>query len=62
VKPLALRVRGPDAPVVAGEMVTLGCVIEGARPAATLDWYNRSEIVRPAPAAIAELMPDGTFR
>ncbi|KAI1305980.1 Schwann cell myelin protein [Halotydeus destructor] len=62
VKPLSLRLYGPSTPVVAGEMVTLKCTVDGARPAATIDWFNRSEIVSPHPVASNELMTDGTFR
>ena len=62
VKPLNLRIRGPQQPVVAGEMVSLSCVVEGARPAANITWYNRSEVVNPHPSSTAELMSDGTYR
>ncbi|RWS14947.1 hemicentin-1-like isoform X2 [Dinothrombium tinctorium] len=62
VKPLTLRVRGPLTPVVAGEMISLSCVVEGARPAASIEWFNRSEVVSPHPPATTDLMNDGTFR
>ncbi|XP_049272255.1 hemicentin-2 isoform X1 [Rhipicephalus sanguineus] len=62
VRPLALRLRGPNHPVVAGEMVSLTCIVEGARPAANITWYNRSELVRPQPPAAEDLMSDGTYR
>ncbi|XP_035212307.1 uncharacterized protein LOC118186330 [Stegodyphus dumicola] len=42
VKPVSLRVRGPTTPVVAGEMVSLTCTVEGSRPAAAITWFNRS--------------------
>ncbi|CAN7984482.1 unnamed protein product, partial [Ixodes hexagonus] len=62
VRPSALRLRGPNHPVVAGEMVSLTCIIEGARPAANITWYNRSELVRPQPPSTEDLMSDGTYR
>lgn len=92
MKPLSLEVRGPTTPVVAGEMVSVTCVVclflfslnnrnlkgsfvfvnfsqnnycvqvEGARPAANITWYNRSEVVQSAPTASKDLMSDGTFR
>ena len=62
VKPLTVRVRGPSTPVVAGEMVTLTCAVGGARPAASIDWFNRSEIVSPHPKSTVDLMSDGTYR
>ena len=62
VKPLSLKVRGPTQAVVAGEMVSLTCSVEGARPAANITWYNRSEVVTPHPSASTDLMSDGTYR
>ena len=62
VKPLSLRVRGPMAPVVAGEMVSLTCSVDGARPRATIDWFNRSDLVDPQPASRDDPMSDTTFR
>lgn len=62
VKPLSLKIRGPDSPVVAGEMVSLTCWVEGARPAASIDWFNRSELVDPQPLSMDEVTSDGTFR
>jgi hypothetical protein len=62
VKPLSLKVRGPTQAVVAGEMVSLTCSVEGARPAANITWYNRSEVVNPHPSASTDLMSDGTYR
>ncbi|RWS29348.1 hemicentin-1-like protein [Leptotrombidium deliense] len=62
VKPLTLRVRGPVTPAVAGEMVSLACVVEGARPAANIVWFNRSEVVNPHPPSSVDLMNDGTYR
>ncbi|KAH6930201.1 hypothetical protein HPB50_011785 [Hyalomma asiaticum] len=43
-------------------MVSLTCIVEGARPAANITWYNRSELVRPQPPAAEDLMSDGTYR
>ncbi|XP_022255787.1 hemicentin-1-like [Limulus polyphemus] len=62
VRPLGLRVRGRSAPVVEGEMVSITCTVEGARPAANITWYNRSEVVRPQPITSKDLMSDGTYR
>lgn len=62
VKPISLRVRGPTTPVVAGEMVSLTCTVEGSRPAASITWFNRSREVDPQPAASQDLMSDATYR
>lgn len=62
VKPLSLKIRGPSSPVVAGEMVSLTCFVEGARPAASISWYNRSELLDPQPLPTEEVMEDATFR
>ncbi|CAG2104399.1 unnamed protein product [Medioppia subpectinata] len=62
VKPLQLTVRGPTQAVVAGEMVSLTCSVDGARPAANITWYNRSEVVAPHPLPSTDLMSDGTYR
>ena len=61
-KPLSLKIRSPSSPVVAGEMVSLTCTVEGARPAASIAWFNRSELVDPQPFPTEELMEDATFR
>ncbi|GFU10289.1 hemicentin-1-like isoform X2 [Nephila pilipes] len=62
VRPASLNVRGPTTPVVAGEMVSLTCTVEGARPAANITWYNRSEVIGPQPMTTMDLMSDGTYR
>ena len=62
VKPLSLKIRGPVTPVVAGEMASLTCSVEGARPAASIDWFNRSELLDPQPISTEEVASDGTFR
>ncbi|XP_023224016.1 hemicentin-1-like isoform X2 [Centruroides sculpturatus] len=62
VRPAAMNVRGPLTPVVAGEMVSLTCTVEGARPAANITWYNRSEVIKPQPTITKDLMSDGTYR
>ncbi|XP_071033382.1 B-cell receptor CD22-like [Parasteatoda tepidariorum] len=62
VKPVSLRVRGPTTPVVAGEMVSLTCTVEGSRPAASITWFNRSREVEPQPPASQDLMSDATYR
>ncbi|GIY71577.1 hemicentin-1-like protein [Caerostris darwini] len=62
VKPVSLRLRGPTTPVVAGEMVSLTCTVEGSRPAASITWFNRSKEVEPQPPASRDLMSDATYR
>lgn len=62
MRPASLTVRGPTTPVVAGEMVSLTCTVEGARPAANITWYNRSEVIGPQPTPTTDLMSDGTYR
>ncbi|XP_022667619.1 hemicentin-2-like isoform X1 [Varroa destructor] len=62
VRPVSLNLRGPSHPVVAGEMVSLTCVVDGAKPAANITWYNRSELVSPQPVSTEEPLEDGTFR
>lgn len=62
VKPTVLKVVGPSEAVVAGEMVSLTCMVEGARPPATIDWFNRSDLIEPQPSSTDELMIDSTFR
>lgn len=60
--PVSLHVRGPVTARVAGEMVSLTCVVDGARPAANITWYNRSEPVIPHPVSVIEQGRDGTYR
>ncbi|XP_015783699.1 hemicentin-2-like [Tetranychus urticae] len=62
VKPLSLKLRRPKAPVVSGEMVSLTCTVDGARPPASIVWFNRSEVVTPHPTSSTDLMSDGTYR
>ncbi|GFU34650.1 ig-like domain-containing protein [Trichonephila clavipes] len=62
LKPVSLRLRGPTTPVVAGEMVSLTCTVEGSRPAASITWFNRSREVEPQPPASRDLMSDATYR
>ena len=49
-------------PVVDEEMLSLTCSVEGARPAASIKWFNRSELVDPQPLAVEEAASDGTLR
>lgn len=51
VRPLGIKVESPRSPVVNGETVMLRCHVDGARPAANITWYNRSEVV------LAEALP-----
>jgi len=62
VKPLSLKIQGPLSPVMSGEQLTISCSVEGARPPASISWYNRSELVNPQPEHKEELTEDGTFR
>lgn len=62
VKPTSLKVNGPLEPVVAGEMVSLTCTVHGARPPATIDWFNRSDLIEPQPNSVEEVSHDSTFR
>ncbi|XP_053207682.1 hemicentin-2-like [Panonychus citri] len=62
VKPLSLKLRRPKAPVVSGEMVSLTCTVDGARPPASIVWFNRSEVVSNHPPSSTELSSDGTYR
>ncbi|XP_054708263.1 hemicentin-1-like [Uloborus diversus] len=62
VSPVSLRLRGPTTPVVAGEMVSLTCTAEGARPPAHIAWFNRSIEVSPRPPQSRDLMSDATWR
>ncbi|XP_054711324.1 hemicentin-2-like [Uloborus diversus] len=61
VGPSSLEVDGPDEPVTAGEMVTLICTIEGAKPAANATWFNRSDVLNIQPDTQVDLAADGTF-
>ena len=62
VRPNELHVGGPTTPVVAGEMVSLNCRVDGARPAATIVWFNRSEEVQAHPSTTTHMNSDGTYR
>ena len=62
MRPNELHVGGPATPVVAGEMVSLNCRVDGARPAASIVWFNRSEEVTAHPSTISQVNPDGTYR
>ncbi|KPM06201.1 Immunoglobulin domain containing protein 5, partial [Sarcoptes scabiei] len=45
VRPLSIRVESSQNSVMSGEKVQLRCVVDGARPAANITWYNRTEII-----------------
>lgn len=59
VGPLSIRLDSPRSAIVAGETVILRCSVDGARPAANITWYNRSEAVAahplPSSAQLQEL-------
>ena len=42
MKPAMVTITGLDAPVTEGTAVVVYCVAEGARPAATITWFNAS--------------------
>lgn len=54
VRPLSIHVALPRGPVVAGETVAMRCTVDGARPAANITWYNRSEVVQAVPMPESE--------
>lgn len=62
VKPLTLDVLGPEEPVIAGKEVNFTCIVEGAKPAANITWYNRSDVLEAKVEARNQLMPDKTYR
>lgn len=62
VKPTKLTIIKPPTPVVAGEMVSLTCTVDGSRPRSTITWFNRSQPVQQTPVENTELMDDGTYR
>lgn len=47
MRPLALELTGVDQHVVQGSSVTLSCVVSGARPSASVTWYNGTEPLDP---------------
>ena len=63
VRPLSIRVDSPRSAIVAGETVILRCTVDGARPAANITWYNRSEVVEaeslPSPSQLSEFNSGG---
>ena len=62
VKPLRARVHGPMSPVVAGQSVTLSCIVDGARPPVTISWLNNSKILSNQPLSSNDLTSDETYR
>ena len=62
VKPTKLTIIKPPTPVVAGEMISLTCTVDGARPRSSISWFNRSQPVQQTPVENTELMEDGTYR
>ncbi|XP_035226705.1 hemicentin-1-like [Stegodyphus dumicola] len=61
VPPLSLEVEGPTSPVIAGELVSLTCTIQGAKPAANATWYNKSDVINVMPQTHIDQAPDGTL-
>ena len=43
MRPLKVRIIGPNHPINSGDKVTLVCESEGARPNATISWWTRNE-------------------
>lgn len=62
VKPVSLHVRGPISSVVEGELVSLSCIVEDARPPANILWFNRSQPLDPQPLSSSDLLANGAFR
>jgi len=49
VRPASWELTGYDAPVLEGTVVNLLCRVKGARPAASITWYNGTTAVSPQP-------------
>lgn len=62
VEPTTLHVRGPMTPVTAGDVVSLTCIVEGARPASSITWFNQSLVIDPQPLPSTDVLSDGSFR
>ncbi|XP_023231939.1 titin-like isoform X2 [Centruroides sculpturatus] len=62
VKPISLEISGPTEPVQEGDIISLNCTVEGAKPAAEITWYNESNVLIPSPESETEKMPDNTYR
>ncbi|XP_046442909.1 hemicentin-1-like isoform X6 [Daphnia pulex] len=71
VKPANVTLTGLDTAVTEGTAVVVYCVAEGARPAATITWYNDSSPLQKSAVETTQLQPeeeaeveeqaDGTF-
>ncbi|XP_023228878.1 hemicentin-1-like, partial [Centruroides sculpturatus] len=62
VKPFALELEEQPVPVIEGEHAELICIVDGAKPPASVKWYNGSEIVAMSSSIQEEGLDDGTFR
>ncbi|XP_054282602.1 hemicentin-1-like isoform X3 [Macrosteles quadrilineatus] len=60
VRPLSLNLSGVEHHVVQGTNVLLQCLVVGARPAATITWYNGTNPI-PANSTERQMQTDGTF-
>lgn len=47
VRPTKISLTGVDKHAIHGSNVTLECLVQGARPAANLTWYNGSNPIDP---------------
>ncbi|XP_046648094.1 uncharacterized protein LOC124338080 isoform X3 [Daphnia pulicaria] len=61
VKPANVTLTGLDTAVTEGTAVVVYCVAEGARPAATITWYNDSSPLQKSAVETTQLQADGTF-
>lgn len=62
VEPLSSEISGPTEPVEEGDIISLNCTVEGAKPAAVITWYNVSNVLIPSSEPDIQEMPDKTFR
>lgn len=47
VRPTKISLTGVDKHAIHGSKVTLECLVQGARPAANLTWYNGTDPIDP---------------
>ena len=62
LRPDNLRITGADKSFSAGNVISLVCVAQSARPAAVLTWYNGSSLFPDQPAGQVSLHSDGTYQ
>ncbi|XP_077283136.1 nephrin-like [Arctopsyche grandis] len=62
VRPTKISLSGVERHAVQGSKVSLECLVQGARPAANLTWYNGSTTIDPQfVTEIANVQADGTY-